>query len=623
MYIADDKIEEIRSASDVVDVVSDYVRLKKRGSNFVGLCPFHNEKTPSFNVNPGMQIYKCFGCGVGGDVFQFVKAIEKVEFPEAAHILADRAGITIPESDKQKATDGPNEGIYNALNFAALYFEKNLYKKENQGALKYLQSRQFSSETLKKFNVGYAANSWDALIKTAEKESISKSNLLDAGLVVEKDSGSAYDRYRNRIIFPIHNSIGKVVGFGGRVLDKSDSTAKYINSPETKVYHKGEILYGLYQSKRAIRAKEEVLLVEGYTDVLSLHQAGVENVIASSGTALTDQQVSVIKRYCKKVVMLFDGDSAGVKATIRGIEILLRAGLSPYIVSLPKNEDPDTFVQSHGGVEFEKHIASEQQDFIVFALEYLRSEGVFDTPEGTAAGQRRIIQLVSHVQDELVREAYIQRASEQLGLAEYRIHDELDKLARGKRKKRRQPAAAPDAAVHQPPALSKARSRGPLPEEKSLIRLMIAGGEPMIELILGNMALDEFSEGASRETVSLLLQMYESGSINNKRLVDGSAGDAVQKLATEVMLSENEPSRNWERLRNITVPRLDQDARASAIGAMRLLKLDRVDEAVEEVKQRIYAATSAGEDVRELQEELQNLFLTKKKIEEDAFLIEQ
>lgn len=623
MYIADDKIEEIRAASDVVDVVSDYVRLKKRGSNFVGLCPFHNEKTPSFNVNPGMQIYKCFGCGVGGDVFQFVKGIEKVEFPEAAHILADRAGITIPASEKQQESDGPNEGIYNALRFAATYFELNLYRKENRAALKYLESRHFTKETLEKFNVGYAVDSWDDLTKSAERESISASNLLGAGLIVEKDSGSSYDRYRNRIIFPIHNAIGKIVGFGGRVLDKADSGAKYINSPETKVYRKSEILYGLYQSKRAIRAREEVLLVEGYTDVLSLHQAGVENVIASSGTALTDQQVSVIKRYCKKVVMLFDGDSAGVKATIRGIEILLRAGLSPYIVSLPENEDPDTFVQTHGGVEFEKHIAEEQKDFIVFALEYLRSEGVFDTPEGTAAGQRRIIQLVGHVQDELVREAYVRRAAEQLGLAEYRIHDELDRLAKGNRRRKRQAEQSPQSPNS--PALTpdRMKSRGPLPEEKSLIRLMIAGGEPMIELILGNMALDEFSEGASRETVSLLLQMYESGSINNKRLVDGSAGDAVQKLATEVMLSENEPSRNWERLRNITVPRLDEDARASAIGAMRLLKLDRVDEAVESVKKRIYEATSAGEDVRELQEELQNLFLTKKQIEEDAFLIEQ
>ncbi len=624
MYIADDKIEEIRSASDVVDIISDYVKLRKRGSNFVGLCPFHSEKTPSFNVNPGMQIFKCFGCGIGGDIFQFIKGMEKVEFPEAAHILADRAGITIPTSDQTHDADGPNESIYGALNFAARYFEKNLYEKRNRHALKYLtEERGFTQETLKNFGVGFSLDSWDSLLNAARGASVSADHLHEAGLVIKKDNGSFYDRYRNRIIFPIHSSIGKIVGFGGRVFQDGEDQAKYINSPETRVYHKSEILYGLFQAKRAIRAKEEVLLVEGYTDVLALHQAGVENVIASSGTSLTDQQVAVIKRYCKKVVMLFDGDSAGVKATIRGIEILLRAGLSPYIVSLPDSEDPDTFVRETGGVEFEKHVAAEQIDFISFALTYLKKDGVFDTPEGTAAGQRRIIKLVSQVKDDLVREAYVQRASELLGLPEFRIHDELRRVdgSTGKRGRRDTGRADPQEPVAEAPR-GLVRSGEPLPEEKSLIRLMIAGGESMIELILGNMALDEFTEGASRETVSFLLQMYESGTINTKRLIDGSAGDAVRELATEVMLSENEPSQNWERLRNITVPRLDEDSRASAIGAMRLLKLDRVDDAMERVKERIYKASQSGEDVRSLQEELQQLLLTKKQIEEDGFLIE-
>ncbi|NND70434.1 MAG: DNA primase [Rhodothermales bacterium] len=619
MFISDDKIEEIRSASDIVDVVGDYVRLKKRGSNYVGLCPFHNEKTPSFNVNPGMQIYKCFGCGQGGDVFQFVKTIEKVEFPDSARILADRAGIQIPALDQSSAEESAHEATYNALSHAAAFFAGNLVDTRHSAPLEYLtQDRGFTTETLEKFEVGYAPDSWDSLIENAEIAAVSVKSLFDAGLVVQKDTGGYYDRYRNRIIFPIHNAIGRIVGFGGRTMSPEKESAKYINSPETAVYHKSDILYGLFQSKRAIRTSEEALLVEGYTDVLALHQAGIENVVASSGTSLTDQQVRAIKRYCKKLVMLFDGDSAGVKATVRGIEVALKVGIAPYIVTLPDGEDPDTYVKDIGPVEFKKYIDSAQTDFVQFAHSVLRDQGVFQTPEGTAAGQRRIIQLIRHVQDDLVRDAYVQRAAELLGLAEFRIHEELKKRTghRGKR------SASVDRTRSQQAVREASNSAGPLPEEKSLIRMMVEGGETMIELILGNMALDEFSPGPARETVSLLLQMYEAGSINNKRLLDGTADEAVRELVSEIVVAENEPSLNWERMQNITVPKRDQDMRASAISAMKYLKLDRVSEAIAALKNRIYTAAKDDAEVRALQEELQSLFEARKHIESDSFLVE-
>ncbi|MBT8399929.1 MAG: DNA primase, partial [Rhodothermia bacterium] len=414
MHIPEDKIEEVRAASDVVDVVSDYVQLRKRGSNFVGLCPFHNEKTPSFNVNPSMQIFKCFGCSSGGDVFQFVKQIENVEFPEAVRILADRAGITLPEAEQDFEEASETESILHALRFAArVYHDQLVEAAEAESARRYLVERGVKPSSIKKFGVGYALPEWEGLLKTAESSHIPVEVLSKAGLVIQrKDSDSYYDRFRGRIIFPILSHVGKVLGFGARILDGREDEPKYVNSPETKVYHKSRVLYGLYQARQEIRRAEEVFLVEGYTDVIALHQEGVGNAVASSGTALTSDQIALLDRYCKRVVLLFDADSAGANAAVRGIDLVLQRGMAVYVVTLPEDDDPDSFARREGGDAFRQYALEQRKDFVTFKYEYGLSVLKDKTPESLAALQRSIIRSVAAIPDPLVQESYLKRASD-------------------------------------------------------------------------------------------------------------------------------------------------------------------------------------------------------------------
>ncbi len=356
MAIPDEKIEEVRTAVDLVEVAEDYVQLKQSGSRYMGLCPFHNEDTPSFSVDPDQNLYYCFGCQNGGDAFKFIQEIEGVGFLESVRMLADRYGVPLPEEETDPDAANEREAVLHALRFAARFFYRQLTQSDRgRPALDYLRRRGFTPQTIKQFGLGYAPDEWDALLTVAEEEQIDRETLEKAGLIIERNDGSGYyDRYRGRIIFPIFSHIGKVLAFAGRILDPDDERdqPKYINSPETEVYHKKEVLYGLHQAKQAIRKTDEVLLVEGYTDVISLSQAGVGNVVASSGTALTEQQIGTLDRYAKRAVMLYDADEAGERAALRGMERVLEAGLGAYAGELPTGNDPDEYVQEHGGDAF-------------------------------------------------------------------------------------------------------------------------------------------------------------------------------------------------------------------------------------------------------------------------------
>ena len=431
MRIPDEKIEEVRSASDIVEVVGDYVRLRKQGSRFVGLCPFHSEKTPSFSVDPSQNLFYCFGCKKGGDVISFVRELEGLEFNEAVRLLAGRFGVTLPAEDEVDTEESSEtESIYHALRFAARVFYRQLTQTEaGRPALDYLFGRGFTAKTIKHFGLGYAPDAWDALLKAADEHHIPPETLEKAGLVIpRKDQSGFYDRYRGRVIFPIFSHVGKVIGFGGRVLAKGSDQPKYINSPETKVYHKSRVLYGLFQGKQAIRRAEEVILVEGYTDVISLHQAGVENVVASSGTALTPEQVKILGRYAKRVLLLYDADAAGATAAMRGIDLVLEHELAVYAVALPGGEDPDSFVRAHGGEAFVDYAQKHRRDFVEFKHERQRQEGLLDTPEGQAAAARSILDSIACIPDKLVRDAYVRRAGEVLrepDVTLFRIVDEI------------------------------------------------------------------------------------------------------------------------------------------------------------------------------------------------------
>ncbi|NNE47666.1 MAG: DNA primase [Rhodothermales bacterium] len=629
MHIPENIIEDVRAASDIVDVDSDYVRLKKRGSNFVGLCPFHNEKTPSFNVNPRMQIYKCFGCSAGGDVFQFVKQVEKSEFPEAVRLLAARANIDIPEPDQDPSQTSEAESIHFALRFAARFFHDALLKSDEAApARSYLEHRGMTEAAIRKFGVGFSPDSWEGLRRAANDASVSDDVLLKAGLVISRNEGEGYyDRFRGRIMFPILSHVGKVLGFGGRILHPESDQPKYINSPETKVYHKSRVLYGLYQARQEIRRHEEVFLVEGYTDVVSLHQVGVENVVASSGTALAQEQIALLERYCKKIVLLFDADSAGANAAVRGIDLILGSGMAVYVVTLPEGEDPDSYARSAGGDAFREYGREHRKDFVQFKYDYGR-QVLDDSPESVARLQRGVLQSIAVIDDPLLQETYLKRASAVMGVPDIRLHEALAGIRAGSRRRRgaraqSMPAGDSVGPSHQATSLDESGAIAavePLPEEKTLLRLMLGHGAPLVEFILSHMALNEFTEGPSREIASALMQMFEAGRVDRDRVLDGSYGDEARELAAEVLVGTIEASKNWAKKQNIRVPLLDEDSHESASSAMTLLKLDRVDDAIVRMRARIYTRVEEGGDVRAAQEELMKLVNIRRSIESREFL---
>jgi DNA primase len=656
MPIPDEKIEEVRAAADIVDVANDYVQLKRSGSRFKALCPFHNENTPSFSVDPDKNLYYCFGCGNGGDVFKFVQEIEGVGFLEAVRILAERYSIPLPEEEADPEAANEREAILHALRFAARFFYRQLTQADRgQPALAYLRDRGFTPSTIKQFGLGYAPDEWDALLTAADDEQIDPEILEKAGLIIERNDGSGYyDRYRGRIIFPIFSHIGKVLAFAGRILDQTKDQPKYINSPETEVYHKKEVLYGLHQAKRSIRQTDEVLLVEGYTDVISLSQAGVENVVASSGTALTDGQVQTLHRYAKRVLLLYDADEAGGRATMRGMDRVLEQGMGAYAVELPEGDDPDDYVQAHGGDEFADYVDDNRQDLPSFAYQRARRNGDLETPEDRVEVQRQIIESVARIPDPNLRREYVTRTSEVVGAPDtdlFRmLEEERERLERqaerrrqreAKRQERQQqqeegaePAGAsagprPQAPPPEEPDAPAASSTPepdpapqPLPEERLLLRLMLEHGTRMVKHVLGHMALDEFTEGPSRELVQVLVGMYQNEGVRPERIAQGEHGDALANLYSAVTIDEHEASENWAQQDDISVPRPNDKPYEAAESAMKLLKLDRVNEAIDEVREQAYAATQNGaeERMQRLQQKMMSLQELRKHIQRGDFL---
>ena len=629
MYFSDETIESVRSASDILDVVGEYVRLKRKGSNFFGLCPFHQEKTPSFSVNPELSIYKCFGCGEHGDVFSFVMRLEGMEFPEAVRMLAERAGLELPEEGEgERAQAGHREAMLHALRFAARFYHHILTRTpQGRPALEYLRRRGFTDQVVTKFGLGFAPDTWDALIRAASKHHMASDVLEETGLAIRRrdDSGS-YDRFRGRVMFPILSHVGKVVGFGGRVLSSESDQPKYINSPETPVYNKSRVLYGLFQAKNSIREREEALVVEGYTDVIALHQAGIANCVASSGTSLTREQVQLLGRYAKRVVLVFDADTAGAGAAARGIQVVLSEGLTAYVVSLPPGEDPDSFSR-RGGAELEKYLDEHRRDVLAYLYEQAEREGRLETPEGEAEVMHEIVETVASMPDPLMQESYIRRAAEVLRVPDIRLHMVLEDVLKSRRR-RTAPATAPapfktrpeSAQGPRPPVSRKLNTGRILPEERTLLRLMYQHGSSLIEFILGNTSLDEFTAGPARQAASAFLQQYEAGSVDRSTFLNGDYGDDVRRLMADVAMMQYEPSQNWERKQNIPVPRLDDDPYEVAISAMTLLKLDRVNDAIEKQRQEIFEAERAGDEIQPLQTQMMALNELRRRIERREFL---
>lgn len=430
-------VERIIDAADIVDVVSDFVSLKKRGQNYLGLCPFHNDRRPSFNVSRTKGIYKCFACGAGGGVVNFVMEHEQMTYVEALRYLAKKYHIEIEErelTDAERMAENERESMLVVNEFALHFFEDQLTNtREGQEiGMSYFKERGFTQESIKKFHLGYSPEGRSALYDAAIKKGYNREVLFSVGLCIDDNKGGGYDRFRGRVMFPVFNIAGKVIAFGGRTLH--DDKAKYVNSPESLIYTKGNEIYGLFQAKRAISKEEKCFIVEGYADVISMHQSGFENVIASSGTALTDGQIQKIHRFTQNVTELFDGDDAGVHAAMRGVDLLLRQGMNIKILLLPEGEDPDSFARSHASHEVKTYIDEHETDFISFKTNVLLKD-CQDDPIKRGAAIREIVQSIALIPDQFIRMEFAKQCSNRFGYEEKVVMAEIGKQIQKNREK--------------------------------------------------------------------------------------------------------------------------------------------------------------------------------------------
>lgn len=472
-------------AANIVDVVSEFVTLRKAGVNYKGLCPFHNEKTPSFVVSPSKGYCHCFSCGKGGNAVGFIMEHEQMTYPEALRWLANKYNIEIHErelTDEEKREESERESLFIVNDWALRYFQDNLFKTERGQAigLQYFRSRGFRDDTINRFQLGYALPERDALAKTALAKGFKEEYLIATGLCYRREDGRLQDRYAGRVIFPVHTVTGRVVAFGGRILENNKKLAKYVNSPESLIYHKSNELYGIYQAKHAITKQDRCYLVEGYIDVTSMNQSGVENVVASSGTSLTTGQIRLIHRFTNNITVLYDGDAAGIHASIRGIDMLLAEGMNVKVLLLPDGDDPDSFAQKHTAQEFRDYIEQHQTDFIEFKTNLLL-RGVTD-PVKRSEAISSIVKSVSVIQDQITRATYLTECAHRLGMNESTLINTANQFIRGeieeKRKEQRREEAKTESPIKplQPlPAMQQQPS-----VEYMLMQLVVRHGQEVL-----------------------------------------------------------------------------------------------------------------------------------------------
>lgn len=598
-------VREIIETARVEDVVGEFVNLRRRGSNMIGLCPFHHEKTPSFNVNPARNIYKCFGCGKGGDPVNFLMEHEHLSFPESLRWLARHYGIEVEEVEltpEQTAEQQLADSLYITNEFARDYYQRQLFDSDRGRSLglSYFKKRGFREETIRKFGLGYAPRGGTDLLQAAELAGHKRDMLEKAGLLK-----NGRDFFRDRVQFAIHNLSGKVIGFGGRILQKDVKAPKYINTPETEVYSKSKVLYGAFFAKQAIRREDECILTEGYTDVISLHQAGIENVVASSGTALTTEQIRLIKRYTGNVKILFDGDSAGIRAALRGVDLLLEQDLNVKIVLLPDGEDPDSYLQQVGTTVFREYITDKAEDFIFFKANLLLKDAGNDPVKQTAL-IKDIVASMARIPDPLKRSIYVKECARLFGVEESLLVAEINKIVATQLRKHQQPGGRPEPPAEQgmpstpepgaeTPGRPEAEAAGPVGDEfqeRDLARILItAGHQPfdpeadlsVAQFIVQNIVdvIDEFDHELYHRVVKEceVLIHKEEAPVTEYFLRHDTPELrqlAVDFLATPYTYSENW-AKKWEVYLNQKAPeenfRLDAEM---ALKRFRLRKLNRL-----------------------------------------------
>lgn len=478
-------IDKIMDAANIVDVVSEFVSLRKAGVNYKGLCPFHDEKTPSFVVSPSKGYCHCFSCGKGGNAVGFIMEHEQMTYPEALRWLAKKYNIEIHErelTDDEKREESERESLFIVNDWALHYFQDNLFNTQVGQAIgmQYFRSRGFRDDTINRFQLGYALPERDALARAATAKGFKEEFLVTTGLCYRREDGRLQDRYAGRVIFPVHTVTGRVVAFGGRILENNKKLAKYVNSPESLIYHKSNELYGIYQAKHAITKQDRCYLVEGYIDVTSMHQSGVENVVASSGTSLTTGQIRLIHRFTNNITVLYDGDSAGIHASIRGIDMLLAEGMNVKVLLLPDGDDPDSFAQKHAAQEFRDYIEAHQTDFIEFKTNLLL-KGVTD-PIKRSEAISSIVKSVSVIQDQITRATYITECAHRLGMSEATLINTANQFIRGeieeKQKEQRREEAKADGPLKPLQPLAPVRQQPDV--EYMLIQMVVRHGQEIL-----------------------------------------------------------------------------------------------------------------------------------------------
>lgn len=550
MRIPEQKIEEIRNAADIVDIISGFVQLKKRGKNFIGLCPFHQEKTPSFTVSQDKQIYHCFGCGNGGNAFKFLMEFKSISFVEAVEEIADHVGIKI-QYDKEinDAQQNELEELYEINLVAARFFSESLLKStEGEEAREYLKNRSIKLQTQRTFGIGYAPYGWDNFLLHAKENSVDLQKAKMLGLIDINEKGEYYDKFRHRIIFPIFSPNGRVIAFGGRILEKRTDIAKYLNSPESQVYSKRRSLYGLFHSKEEIRKLDRAILVEGYMDLISLYQAGVKNVVASSGTSLTEEQVQLLSRFTKNIIILFDADPAGQKASVRSIEILLKQNFEVKVITLPKGEDPDSYIVKNGKEQFDQLVHS-AKNFLEYQTAQFEEAGMFEDPARAAEAIRELVKSLSLVDDELKRSLLLKTISKKFNLREKLIETELNTLLNQQKQRAPFPDRSSPKSIKVEENLNAVGgSQSENPYEKELVRLLFSGNEEIMGHILDRVSPELFSDLRYRKLAGIAFEGFNQQKYSPAYLIDRVENEELRNFIFKIALTDDTISKKWDEI---------------------------------------------------------------------------
>ena len=541
--IPENLLEDILGRVDIVEIISGYIPLKKSGANFKSNCPFHHEKTASFMVSPERQIYHCFGCGESGNAFKFLMRHERMEFPEAVEMLAKKCGLNLPDQDSPELTRAASlsSQLYKVNELAVSFYENNLHRGSGSLAINYLLDRGIKQETIKEFHLGLATSGWDNLINFLRSKNISLALMEQAGLVLPKDSGGYYDRFRSRIIFPVFDLRSRMIGFGARVMD--NSLPKYINSPETPVYTKGKNLFGFNLSKDFIRDADSAVIVEGYLDFMIPYQEGLKNIVASQGTALTLEQIKLLKRYTHNVVMIYDGDTAGEIATLRSLDILIDEGIDVKVVPLPKGMDPDTLVRNEGIVALKAKV-EKAASFFDYKLDILTSRYDIKDAHGKTKIASEMLLTINKFDNAILRGEYTKRLSEVMCIPEQYILEELGKL---------KPALSTFAG--QPAPLGKKTSQIN-PAEKLLIKFMLEEKE-LIEKIMQQLSPSDFADARTAKIVSVMHDLVLKGkNIEPSVLMNYFSEDDASQLVCETMFMPALTDQGREKAVNDCIARI-------------------------------------------------------------------